>query len=397
MADAAPTIRVRISGQCPPARPEPQPPLTILHVLAPAPVGGLESVVRSLAAGQRRRGHRVAVALIVESPEAAAALEQPLRAADVETFVVVIGRRAYLRERSELTTLCRSLAPDVVHTHGYREDIIAGAAARALGIPTVSTVHGFTGGDFKNRLYAHLQRRAFRNFDAVVAVARSVHALLASSIPAARLRLIVNAYDGLPRNARAPRNEARAALGIPGGGVRLGWVGRLSHEKGADIAIEALALLGDLPVMLSLVGGGPEEPRLRERAEALGIASRITWHGIVPDAARLYAAFDLLVHSSRTEGTPIVLLEAMAASIPIVATAVGGVPDLLGPREALLVPPDDPAALAAAIRETLRTPQSARQRVHEAAHRLSQHYAVDPWLDGYDRVYRSARKPRAVS
>jgi glycosyltransferase involved in cell wall biosynthesis len=384
-----------MSGQYSIPRPSAPPPLTILHVLAPAPVGGLESVVRALASRQRLRGHRVVVALIVDRGGAAAMLEAPLGAAGVETVTLVIGKRGYLRERTELAALYRRVEPSVVHTHGYREDIIAGGAARGLRIPTVTTVHGFTGGDFKNRLYELMQRRAFRGFDAVVAVSRSVQDLLAPHVRPERLHLIVNAYES--PQGHEPRDAARALLGLPCAGVRLGWVGRLGYEKGPDVALEAFALLADLPLAMSFVGDGAVGNGLRERAQKLRVASRLTWHGIVPEAARLLPAFDVLVHSSRTEGTPVVLLEAMAAGVPIVATAVGGVPDLLGSGEAMLVPPDDPAALANAIRAVLASPRAAHHRAREAAYRLSQQYAVEPWLDRYEGVYRSVSMPRRVT
>ena len=110
--------------------------------------------------------------------------------------------------------------------------------------------------------------------------------------------------------------------------------------------------------------------------------------GQIADAARLIPAFDVLVLSSRTEGTPIVLFEAMAARVPVVATAVGGVPDVVGEREALLVPPDRPDALARAIASVREDPGSARARAAAAATRLATEYAVGPWVERYAAVYR---------
>src|SRR5204863_178583 len=129
------------------------------------------------------------------------------------------------------------------------------------------------------------------------------------------------------------------------GRFRVGWVGRLRPEKGADVLLAALPLLADLPLVVSVVGEGRQRPQLQQSAARLGLGDRVRWLGNVAEAGRLFAGFDVFALSSRTEGTPIVLFEAMAARTPIVASAVGGVPDVVSPREALLIGADDPAAL----------------------------------------------------
>src|SRR2546430_15130133 len=101
---------------------------------------------------------------------------------------------------------------------------------------------------------------------------------------------------------------------------------------------------------------------MRARAVKLGVADHIRWHGVVPDAERVYTAFDVCVLSSRTEGTPVVLFEAMAAGVPVVATAVGGVPDVLSAEEAVLVASEDPVGLAAGIRDVYADADAAARR-----------------------------------
>ena len=359
---------------------------SILHILAPAPFGGLEQVVRGLARGQRETGHDVHVAAIVEAGELVHPFVESVTADGVGVVPVVLAPRAYIEERRRLAALMRELGPSVVHTHGYRPDVQAGAVAGGMGLPTVTTVHGFTGGGVRNRLYEWLQLRAFRRFDAVVAVSRPLgERLVAAGVPHRRLHVIPNAYESpmLP----AGRETARAALGVPIEGYRLGWVGRLSHEKGADVLIDALRLLRDLPIGLSILGTGRESAALRARAQSIGVSDRIRWHGTVPDAGRLFSAFDCFVLSSRTEGTPIVLFEAMAAEVPIVTTAVGGVPDVVSAGEALLVAPGDPAALAGAIRSGCTDSAAAAARARAARQRLDADFGVAQWLARYDATY----------
>lgn len=368
-------------------------PLSILHVLAPGAAGGVESVVRVLATRFHRLGHDVHVAAVAPSAEAAAGFIHALRDAGVAVTTLDVPGRAYVRERTLVAALCRSLRPDVVHTHGYRADLIASSAARARRIPTVTTVHGFTGGDFKNRVYEHLQQRAFRRFDAVVAVSRPLVARLsANGIARDRLHFLPNAYAA--EATLLDRDAARERLGIRDDAFRAGWVGRLSQEKGPDVFVDALAQLdAGQAVAASVLGDGAERDAVRARAASLGVAPQITWHGVVPNAGQLLAAFDVLVLSSRTEGTPMVVLEAMAAGVPIVATHVGGIPDMLSSREALLVAPDDPAALAAAIRAVRADPAAAAERARAARCRLAVQFGVEPWLERYAAIYRQAQHP----
>ncbi len=358
----------------------------ILHVLAPGEVGGLETVVRSLASAQQARGHDVAVAAIVEQATPAHPWVVRARAEGIPVHVCVIPPRAYHQERAAVAGLCRSIGPAVVHTHGYRPDVLASGVARRLGHATVTTVHGFTGGGVRNRLYEWLQVRAFRRIDAVVAVSRPLRGRLAAhGVPSERLHVIPNAYE--PEAAPLSREAARTLLGVPLEGHRLGWVGRLSQEKGADVMIAALGLLRDAPIELSILGTGRESAALEARAQAAGVNGLIRWHGTVLDAGRLLPAFDCLVLSSRTEGTPMVLFEAMAGLVPVVTTAVGGVPDVVSPGKALLVPSEDPAALAAAIRAVYADPAAAAARARAARRRLDAEFGVGEWLARYDATY----------
>jgi len=313
----------------------------------------------------------------------------PLRQAGVVTHPFAPGSRGYGRERRAVARLCRALRPAVVHSHGYRPDVLDAGVARRAGVPTVTTVHGFTGGDWKNRVYEWLQTRAFRRFDAVVAVSRPLQLrLVQSGVPLERVHVVPNAWSrGAPALERA---DARRALGLPLDAFVVGWVGRLSPEKGPDVLLEALALVSDLPVCASFIGEGPARRQLEAHARRSHPdgESRVHWHGAVRDAGRLFTAFDLFVLSSRTEGSPIVLFEAMAAGVPVIATTVGGVPDTVSPEEAVLVPPEHGPALAAAIRAAYRTPEVARARAARARERLHREFAPQPWAERYERIYR---------
>ncbi|HYT05036.1 MAG TPA: glycosyltransferase [Gemmatimonadales bacterium] len=347
----------------------------------------MERVLQALPSGQSRRGHRVRVALVVRAAEERDAFVAPLLAAGVEVDVLRLPARAYLRERHLIRELCARFRPDVVHTHGYRPDVLDAGIARSMGVPTVTTVHGSSRTRGRVRLYELVQFVMFRKFDAVVAVSRPlVRSLTRFGVPRHRIHVVPNAWDG-----RAPgwdRHAARDALGAPPDRFLIGWVGRLIPVKAADVFLRALAALRDVPWFAAVVGDGTERCCLERLAAGLGLSGRVAFHGNVDDAARLFPAFDVFVLSSRTEGTPIVLFEAMAAGVPVVATAVGGVPDVVSGTEALLVPAEDPGELAQAIRTALLDPGAARARVTAARARLTRDFTVDRWVARYDAVYQ---------
>jgi len=361
--------------------------ITVLHIAAPGVEGGLESVLLELTAGLRGLGHRVVLAAVQD----AGGTEPPVihRAADreVEVIRVEVPARAYATELRRLREVIASTAPDVLHTHGYRADLLGGVAARRCGVPWVSTTHGFTGGDPKNRLYEWLQRKSLRRADAVIAVSEPIrNRLTRAGVSAGRIHHLPNAWTPRPL---VPRDEARRRLGIVAGSPVIGWVGRLTAEKGADVFLDALALLPGPRWQASIIGDGRERPALEMRARNLGIADRLHWHGMVPHAAELYQAFDAWVLSSRTEGTPIALFEAMAARVPAVVTSVGGVPAVVTDAEAILVPSERPALLAEAIGRLLAGEPGAASRAEAAHARLVSKFATPGWLAAHVALYGS--------
>lgn len=373
---------------------QPRTAARILHILAPAPFGGLERVVESLAAEQARAGSEVHVAAVLDAGVADHPLLETLRQKSVHTHALEVPARAYRFEREQVRALCMRIAPDVVHTHGYRTDVLHMPVARELGIPAVSTSHGFVGGGLKNRMFEHLQRRAFRRCDAVVAVSRPMASmLLASGVSRARLHVVPNAWTGSVKFLS--RSDARAQLGLANDDVCIGFIGRISREKGPDVFLDAMARVRS-GTRAVIVGEGSMKRELMERTRMLGLDHAVRWTGAVDGAGRFMKAFDVLVLSSRTEGTPVVLLEAMAAGVPIVATRVGGVPGVISNREAILVQPEDPAAIATAIHDVLRHAEAAAWRVARSFERLESHFNARRWLERYSQVYQSAGVRAAV-
>ena len=357
----------------------------VLHVLAPAREGGLEAVVTMLSAGQGAdRAHVAAVITPDQSPKRHPFL-RGLAAAGVPVTPLVVGTRSYFTEYKQLAALVARVKPALVHTHGYRADIIGGLVARACGLPAVSTVHGFTGGSRRNRLNERIQCIALRYADGIIAVSKPlVRKLAAAGVPENRIHFVQNGFA--PLSNPLSRKQARQRLGIPDDRLVAAWIGRLSAEKGPDVALDSLAHC-ETQWHLSMVGDGREGPRLRDQAVSLGVVDRVTWHGALPNAGNLLPAFDALILSSRTEGTPIVLFEAMQAQVPIVATRVGGVPDVLSSADAILVPPDMPRAIASGLDAIARDQKAAGRRAAHSRQRLSESFEQRTWLARVSAVY----------
>jgi glycosyltransferase involved in cell wall biosynthesis len=328
------------------------------------------------------------VAAILGTDEVDHPFVQSLEESGVDVHPLRWHPRSYWNDWLRVCRLCRHLDPHVVHSHSVRTDVVAAKAAARSGFATMTTVHGasFQGG--RSSVYEWLQKRSYRSFDAVIAVSQALRAQLVEEklAPPDRVRLIANACCCW--GEALPRREARSLLGLPPEAFVIGWAARMIPVKGGDVFLAALARLGVSSAHAALIGDGPSRAALELQARSLPMRDRVHFLGGRDHAGRLLSAFDLFVSSSRSEGMPIAIFEAVAAGVPIVASRVGGIPEMLGDREALLVPPEDPVALAAAIESAQKSYPDSRARAARAAEGVRERYAAEPWLDEYERTYR---------
>lgn len=302
------------------------------------------------------------MAVVMDEAEGEAGLELAARLTAAGAAVERV------REAAAGEAFAARWCPEVVHVHGR-------GAAAVRGAVRVSTAHAADGAG------------RWEQFGAVGAVSRP----LQRELEARGLRNVH--FVGNAWNERLPLLERRAALAELGlaedGGVRLGWVGEFRREKGADLAVEALA---GWPggVRLVLVGEGPEEQRLRALTERAGLAGRVDFVGVKPRAGRLMRAFDFLLVTRRVAGTPLVLLEALAAGTPVIATRVGGVPDMVGERESFTCAPVV-ESVRRALERAIRDPQGARWRAEAGRQRVAERANLAEWLDRHESMYEQAR------
>lgn len=349
------------------------PDLRMMQVIAPAPFGGAESVARALSREYPGSAHMVA---LLQRGGTHPFVEQ-VAAEGLPISTVTCGRRRYDREIRALRRLVDEHRPDVIHTHVYHADFVGYRAARRHSIPVVASVHGITGGDLKDRIYQWLDLKLLKRFDGLTCVSESVRRqILHAGCSPDRVHLVPNPYSVRPG---LDRTAARRALELPAEAAVAGWIGRLSIEKGADLFIEALSRIPRPRPLGVIVGAGPEDERLHRMAHERGVEEDVRFLGERPNAGELLSAFDALVLSSRTEGLPMVLLEAMGASVPVVAFAVGGIPDAVDADSAWLAPPADVGALAMMISAALNRKADSTQRAGAAEKIVRQRYSAETW------------------
>ena len=366
--------------------------LRVLHVLATLLPGGSEiSVLRLLTALDRSR-YVAHVAWLRGEP----VLADEFRAAGVE--VVSIGMRGKLDPWClfRLRRYVKDRRIDVVHTHMDVADFYGALAGRLGGARcVVSTKHApdefRTRRGFKRYPFLLLERLAYEMDDALIVVSEGLCSFLQSAEHLPRRKMVVIGH-GIDATARpAPRSEVRSALGLPHHGPLIGAVGRLSPEKGQTVLLRALpAVLAAFPeATCVLAGEGPAREELESEARVLGIRERVVFLGYRRDVPDVLAALDLFVQPSRYEGFGLSLLEAMAAGLPVVASRVGGIPELVEDGvTGVLVPPDAPAALSGAILRLLRDRVEARRLAEAAARRARERHSLGAIADRVDRLYR---------
>jgi glycosyltransferase involved in cell wall biosynthesis len=272
---------------------------------------------------------------------------------------------------AKLTALTRRLRPHVVHTHTAKAGFLGRLAARAAGVPVIlHTYHGHVLSGYysqaKTRALQLMERGLARLSDQLIAVSDRVQDDLVQFgvAPAERFRVVPLGLDLAPLfDVSAQRGVLRRELGVALNAPLVGIVGRLFPIKNHALFLDAAArLLAEQPdARFVIVGDGALRGELEARAEQPDLAGRVYFTGWRHDLATIYADLDVLAVSSRNEGTPVSAIEAMAAGCAVVATRVGGLPDLIADgRTGTLVPADDPTALSAAIGETLTDPVGSR-------------------------------------
>jgi glycosyltransferase involved in cell wall biosynthesis len=355
-------------------------PLVLISGLAP---GGAEQVTASFMIRLRRMGFGAPVCTVTSRHDGP--LVDRLGEAGVERRDLGARRLADPRALARLLGLLRARDIDLVHAHGQDAGILAAAARKIGKVRLVITRHVLEEpvGNWRERARASLSLRAFRQADTAVAVSSVAASDLSrlAALPLERIRVLHNGID-VDRYAdpdpAAAREELVQSLSLPADSRLVVLPAVLRQGKGHDLLLDALPeLRRRVPrVHVLFAGAGPLEDELRRRAEVHG--DRVCFLGHRTDMPALMAASDLVVLPSRSEALPTVLMEAAAAGRPVVATRVGGVPEVVEDgATGLLVPPGDPDGLAAAMGRLLQDAGMARDLGARARRRAAASFSLE--------------------
>ena len=359
--------------------------MRILHVIDGLSIGGAERHVVDVARRQAQRGDDVAVACSAPGPLAA-----ELDGTGVELHVLCERLAKRRLDRSYARALRRLVAetrPDVVHAHLYASIVAAALATVGRDIPLVVTEQ--TEAPWRGVRARVASRLAYRRAAQVIGVSERIRTGLTGGfgVPADKATVVPNAVEleaPAASSAPLPDWQGRPVVGV---------CGRLVPEKGIDVFLDAVTYLaGRFPeATFPIVGDGALRDDLEERARELGLTERVPFAGFRDDCRALLERLDLLVVPSRSEGTPLTIVEAMLAGVPIVASAVGGIPEQIADGETgLLVPPDDAAALASAVTRALEEPRLAERLAAAASAHARVEFHPDTMLRRIDAVYAAA-------
>jgi glycosyltransferase involved in cell wall biosynthesis len=370
-------------------------PLRIVQVIWALGLGGAEQVVIRLAAGLDRSRFEPLICCLDEPGAFAAQAERQ----GVE--VVALGKRGPgdVRVLGRLRGLLRRRRIDVVHTHLWGADFWGRLGARLAGTAAiVSTAHNV---DLWKRWYhIALDRGLARWTSDLVAVSGQVRDFYESQgVGNGRWNVI---HNGVAEAAGRPRGRSPVfrELGIRDEDPVVALIGRLVAAKAPEIFLEAVAKTTDrIPTLRAMVvGDGPLRSEMEQRAQRLGLQQRVAFTGVRHDVPELLAGVDVLAFSSRVEGLSIAMLEAMSAEVPVVATRVGGTPELIESGESgILVPPEDPQALADGLVAILGSPERARSIACAGRARVRERFSERRMVQAYEELYGGARPRAAVA
>ena len=365
-----------------------RPPRRVLHVITSLDRGGAENYVLSFAKRSSRDRYRQEIAYLGGQGE----LVGEFIAADIP--VHYIGARARIDPFAlwRLVLLIRENHYDLIHTHLFRADLYGTLAARlAGGIPVVSTRHN-DDRFFLNPLIALVHYLVSTQQRSIIAISDHI-ARFTINCGVDRPEKVRRIYHGLEASAferQVQRQVIRESLGLPADCFLLASVGRLTDQKGHRFLISALpGICRRIPhARLLLVGTGELELALRALAREIGVGDRVVFAGVRRDIPALLQACDLFVLPSIWEGFGIVLLEAMAARKPIIASRVSTIPEVVVDGETgLLVPPGDVEALVAAVTYLEQHPELARAMAERGRQRLEQHFSIDKMVADTEALY----------
>lgn len=367
-------------------------PVTILHTRTVTGHGGGpdKTILRSAARLEPKRYKAIAAYLHPAGDAGIDVLRGSAARFGMDMHTIPERGPIDLRAVRLMRDLCKRLHVDVWHSHDYKTDILGRLITRQHPMKLVTTMHGFTGETWRTRLYAKLSHRALRRYDRVLAVSPPLMRYAAEhGVHPDKLRHVPNGIDLSEFKRNQPREQAKYALGLVKNEHAVAVVARFSFEKGVDRAVRMFAALNQQrpATRLHLIGDGPQRGEIESLVDQLGLTYQVRWWGWQKDTRPILEAMDTLVQPSRTEGLPNTLLEAMAIGLPIAATPVGAVADVLNNGECGLLLSEDESGWAEQLLPMLDLPLVRERLLCAAWMRVNEQYDFTKRMQRVQAIY----------
>lgn len=379
--------------------------ITVVHVLHTIAYGGAETIVINWLRALDSQRFDVYLVCFANPGGTEAPFLQAARRAGLEVRTIRWSRRKpVFRATRELARMLREVEADVVHTYNVYADLVGLLAARMVGAKVLSTLFVWSDFGWKRNLLQHVDRWVLQCFDLITAQCEKTRRdTIERGLPAERTKVLISGFPLPPfLPDRAERSRLRRAMGIEDGQIVLANFARLYPEKAQDVLLRSFAMLRAKhpAAQLWIFGTGPLEASLRSLSSRLGLDGDVRFVGFVDALMAYLPLLDIQVHPSHAEGVPLALCEGLAAGLPVVASAVGGMPEVLdGGRCGILLPPaGDPAFPELFVETISRLIVHPEERVRlGAAGRefIRTSYSVRTAADDLERTYMNLVRPCA--
>lgn len=362
----------------------------ILHLISSRGFYGAENVVLNLGKALKIDHHIPYVACLNGLGKSAPEIYSRAQKEGMRSEIITCRHKFDFKALSTLNRLIKEERIDIIHSHGYKSNLYGLIASKLSGVPIMATLHGWTGEDKKIRLYEKLDKWIIKKIDHLVSVSPSMSKELEKiGISNGEVTFIPNAIDTDRFNSLNAKDNVCQELGIPENSVVIGTVGRLNYEKGHIYLIRAIKdICYQMPkVKLLIVGDGHLKENLKKEAQDLGIGKNVLFTGARKDIVSVYKSMDIVVLPSLTEGSPLVLLEAMSMGLPVIATRVGGIPSVVEKGVGILVSPASDEELKKAILFLLKDSSLRNTMGERARQKIVSQYSIDTFYKKYTDLY----------
>jgi len=366
--------------------------ITILHVRNSNYPGGIETTLLGWFKASDRTQFKLELLVFKERR---GIQERSVKLMEEQGLTIELLPWGYIRNLpgaiSKLIRIVRANSNVIIHSHDTRSDLVSILVAKITGVPVVISNHAWHPADLKRKILEWLRVHLMHYADLIISVSEDTHKeTLELGVPEDKCMALYSGIDLETFQKPPSRSEARMVLGLSDDDYVIGNVARLWPEKEQDKIIEAAALLAESYPQLKflIVGDGPLEEALKSQVEQANLQKTVLLPGFRKDLTHVLSALDIFAFPSSAEGTPMVIYAAMAMALPIVASPVSGVGEVLRDNEtALLIPPANGQALAQAIEKLLNNQDVADQLGKEAKKSVEVHYSVEHAVKQLEQIY----------